>query len=163
MKRVLVLFFAFASLYVFSQEKENIQQQLNKWHQAAAEANFEDYFGLMTENSVFIGTDASENWNFNKFKTFSKPYFDKGQAWDFTPLERNIYLAEDKQLAWFDELLETHMGICRGSGVMKKVNEQWKVQHYVLSITIPNEKVSEITLINKDHDTALTEKLKQKK
>lgn len=163
MKRFLVLFLAFISFHVFAQEKENIGQQLDQWHQAAAQANFEGYFGLMTENSVYIGTDASENWNFNEFKAFAKPYFDKGQAWNFTPLERNIYVAEDKQLAWFDELLETPMGICRGSGVMKKVNEEWKVQHYVLSITIPNEKVTEITFINKDHDAALTEKLKQKK
>ena len=92
MKRVLILFLAFISLPIFSQEKEKIQQQLNNWHQAAAAANFDDYFGLMTENSVFIGTDASENWNFSEFKEFSKPYFDKGQAWDFTPLERNIYI-----------------------------------------------------------------------
>ena len=163
MKRALVLCIAFISLPIFSQEKENIQQQLDHWHQAAAEANFDDYFGLMTENSVFIGTDASENWNFNEFKEFSKPYFDKGQAWDFTPLERTIYVAKDHQFAWFHELLDTQMGICRGSGVMKKVNNQWKVQHYVLSITIPNEKVSEIRLINKEHDKPLIEKLKQKK
>lgn len=30
------------------------------------------------------------------------------------------------------------MKICRGSGVVVKQNNEWKIQHYVLSITVPN-------------------------
>ena len=43
-------------------EKKAIDTILTKWHQAASEANFDTYFGLMASEGVFIGTDATENW-----------------------------------------------------------------------------------------------------
>lgn len=142
--------------------KKIINQLLNAWHDAAARADFEDYFGMMAEESIFIGTDPTENWTKPEFKTWSKPYFDKGKAWNFDTLERNIFLAEDCQLAWFDELLETQMGICRGSGVVIKENGEWKIKHYVLSIEIPNENVSEVTALKKDFDSKFISELKSK-
>ncbi|HIC32857.1 MAG TPA: hypothetical protein EYO76_13160, partial [Flavobacteriaceae bacterium] len=93
---------------------------------------------------------------------FSKPYFDKGKAWNFTALERNIYLNENKDLAWFDELLDTQMEICRGSGVIRLTKDGWKVQHYVLSITIPNPKVEKVVNIKKEIDSLLKQKLNSK-
>jgi hypothetical protein len=41
--------------------------------------------------------------------------------------------------AWFDELLNTQMKICRGSGVLVKIGQEWKIKQYVLSMTIPND------------------------
>lgn len=142
--------------------KKNINKNLDNWHKAASEANFEAYFDLMTEASVFIGTDATENWQIDAFKAFSKPYFDKGKAWSFTAVERNIYIYEDQKIAWFDELLDTQMKLCRGSGIMKLENNEWKVAHYVLSITIPNENVTEIVKLKNDFDNNLTKKLQAK-
>jgi hypothetical protein len=31
----------------------------------------------------------------------------------------------------------TQMKICRGSGVVEKINGIWKVKQYVLSVTVP--------------------------
>lgn len=138
---------------------KRIDVNLDAWHNAAAEANFEKYFDLMTEDAIFIGTDATENWDVEEFKKFSKPYFDKGKAWIFKEIERNIYVDSNRKTAWFDELLDTHMGICRGSGVMKKEDGEWKVQHYVLSIAVPNDNVIELTKMKKDFDSNLIQKL----
>lgn len=132
-----------------SSEKTAINDVLTNWHQAASEANFDTYFGYMASDGVFIGTDATENWQNTAFKEFSKPYFDKGKAWSFTTLERNIYVDENSKFAWFDELLDTQMKICRGSGVLQKSNGKWKIKHYVLSMTIPNENVNEVVEIKK--------------
>ena len=140
--------------------KEKINQLLNSWHDAAARADYEAYFDKMAEESVFIGTDATENWPKQEFMEWSKPYFDKGRAWSFTMLERNIFLAQETEIGWFDELLETQMGICRGSGVVTRENGQWKIKHYVLSIEIPNENVDEITALKKEFDDKLISKLK---
>jgi len=139
--------------------KENINKVLEDWHAAAAKANFEEYFGLMSGDGIFIGTDATENWQNKEFREFAKPYFDKGKAWSFTTLERNIYISENGETAWFDELLNTQMGICRGSGVLEKTQNNWKIKHYVLSIAIPNENVDEITQIKKEFDSTLISKL----
>ncbi|MQP25142.1 hypothetical protein GFJ94_08700 [Flavobacterium sp. LMO8] len=128
-------------------QKETVNTLLDNWHKAAAEANFNNYFDVMSSESIFIGTDANENWNKKEFQAFAKPYFDKGKAWNFTAIERNIYFSSDGKTAWFDELLNTQMKICRGSGVVIQENGQWKVKHYVLSMTVPNDNVDEVVKI----------------
>ncbi|WP_340201507.1 nuclear transport factor 2 family protein [Ascidiimonas sp. W6] len=143
-------------------EKEVINEVLDAWHLAASNASFNAYFDLMTEDAVFIGTDATENWQNDDFKTFAKPYFDNGKAWSFTPIERNIYLEETANFAWFDELLDTQMKICRGSGVLKKVYGKWKITHYVLSITIPNDNVDKVVKDKADFDHKLIDERKKK-
>jgi len=123
---------------------KNANAFMDSWHQAASDANFENYFGKMDTQSVFIGTDASENWTKQQFEAYSKPHFDKGDAWDFKTLERNIYINESKTLIWFDELLDTWMGVCRGSGVIDFDNAEFKIEHYVLSLTIPNDDIQAV-------------------
>ncbi|MCB0375942.1 MAG: nuclear transport factor 2 family protein [Sinomicrobium sp.] len=143
-------------------EKKAIHTVLDSWHKAAADADFETYFSKMTPDGVFIGTDATENWQNSAFRAFSKPYFDKGKAWSFTSVERNVYVDETLKTAWFDELLNTRMKLCRGSGVLKKTNGQWKIAHYVLSITIPNEDVESVVQLKTAFDDALLKKLEEK-
>ena len=141
------LFIVISSFAQSSNAEKSINQTLDAWHKAAADANFQSYFKVMTTDAIFIGTDANENWNLTEFKAFAKPYFDKGKAWSFIALERHVYFDASGNTAWFDELLSTHMKICRGSGVMVKIGKQWKIKHYVLSMTIPNETVDEVVKI----------------
>ena len=145
---------------------ENVKSEINlvldNWHKAAAEANFNNYFNVMTEDAIYIGTDPTENWNKQEFIKFSKPYFDRGRAWNFTALERNIYFSSDKKTAWFDELLNTHMKICRGSGVLvADTNGNWKIKHYVLSMTVPNDNTDEVVKIKSLIEDKEIEKLKK--
>lgn len=144
-------------------ETDKVNKSLDAWHKAAAEANFNNYFEAMTEDAIFIGTDATENWNKTEFQAYAKPYFDKGKAWNFKALERNIYFSDDKKIVWFDELLDTQMKICRGSGVLLKVGTQWKIKHYVLSMTIPNDDVNAVVKIKSHLEDKLIEELKSKK
>lgn len=143
-------------------DKSEINATVNTWHKAAAEANFEAYFGAMTTDAIFIGTDATENWSLPEFKAYAKPHFDKGKAWNFATLERNIFVSEKGDVAWFDELLDTQMKICRGSGVLKRVNGEWKIAHYVLSITIPNDNVNEVIKLKNEAEDKLITILKSK-
>ena len=158
MKKIIVFLFIFGiSAIVYSQEKVT-----NSWHKAAAEARFDDYFNALTEDAVFIGTDATENWDKKAFQTFAKPYFDKGKAWNFKSLERHVFVAKDNKTVWFDELLSTQMKICRGSGVVVKVGNEWKIQHYVLSMTIPNNNSDAVVKIKSPIEDALINKLNAK-
>lgn len=161
---LLILFFTIHIFSVKAQnkytEKEAINDAINSWHQAASEANFKTYFDHFTDDAIFIGTDATENWNKKDFEAYAKPYFDKGKAWNFKTINRNIYFSSDKKTAWFDELLDTQMKICRGSGVLVKVKNKWKIAHYVLSMSIPNELTSEVIQLKKDSDDVLLEKIK---
>jgi ketosteroid isomerase-like protein len=145
----------------FAQDKQAINTMLDNWHKAAADVQFDNYFSYITDDAIYIGTDATENWNKKQFQAFAKPYFDKGSAWSFTALERNIYFSKDGKMAWFDELLNTQMKICRGSGVLVKVKNTWKIKHYVLSMTVPNDNSDEVTKIKAPIEDALIGKLKK--
>jgi hypothetical protein len=163
MKKLLILLLL-TSTIVFSQksesDKNDINTTLDNWHKAAANANFNDYFSVLTDDSIYIGTDATENWNKTQFEAFAKPYFDKGKAWSFTALERHAYFSKDGKMAWFDELLNTQMKLCRGSGVMVKIKKKWYIKHYVLSMTIPNDTTNEVVKIKAPIEDGLIEKLK---
>lgn len=136
---------------------------LNSWHKAAAEADFNSYFNAMTDDAIFIGTDAKENWNKPAFMAYAKPFFDKGKAWSFTTMERHIYFNSNNTIAWFDELLNTQMKICRGSGVLVLQNGKWKIQHYVLSMTIPNDVSDEVIKIKSPIEELVISILENKK
>lgn len=164
MKKVLILLVLCGfSLCLYAQQQtkmeQEIQRLLDKWHHAASQADFDSYFELMSPSSVFVGTDATEHWDYTAFKAFAKPYFDKGKAWSFTSIERHIYVSADSSLAWFDELLSTQMKICRGSGVLKKYGTDWKIEHYVLSMTIPNSLSKEVTQLKTKEEDELLKQL----
>lgn len=153
---LLILNFTFA---LQAQEITAINTLINDWHKAAANANAEAYFGAMSDNSIYIGTDATERWTKKEFISFGKPYFDKGSAWDFKPYDRLLHFSEEGNLAWFSELLDTWMGICRGSGVLTKVDGEWKITHYHLSVTVPNEIIEDfIDLVEKRPEQTIDKK-----
>jgi hypothetical protein len=115
----------------------------------------------MDDNAVYIGTAEHERWTKAQFLSFAKPYFDKGKAWSFKSLERHVYFNKDKKTAWFDELLTTQMKICRGSGVIVKVGNEWKIQHYVLSMTIPNDNSDAVVKIKSPIEDIIIKELKE--
>lgn len=121
--------------------EEDIESLLNNWHLAAAEADERVFFGSMLEGGIYIGTDASERWTREEMLALLGKYFERDSAWDFKTVERNITMAADNRLAWFDELLDTWMGTCRASGVVQLVDGVWRISHYHLSIAVPNDVV----------------------
>ncbi|GAA5090393.1 nuclear transport factor 2 family protein [Chryseobacterium ginsengisoli] len=145
----------------FEKEKTEIGTMLDGFNVAAAKADFNTYFNYFADESTFIGTDATEVWDKKAFMVWAKPYFDKKKTWNFTSLKRNIYFSKDGKLAWFDELLDTQMKICRGSGVVEKMNGIWKVKQYVLSVTVPNEVVDKVVVEKTPIEDVLIQKLKQ--
>ena len=157
-----LIFFCSNSLY--SQKKgfyENVQKKhvskvLDDLNTFAATADFKNYFALYAEESTFVGTDANEVWNKKEFMDYAKPHFDKGKAWSFKAIERNIYISNDQKTVWFDELLDTQMKICRGSGVLIFEKGSWKIKHYVLSMTIPNQISKDVIPLKTPIDDKIT-------
>ncbi|HAP96372.1 nuclear transport factor 2 family protein [Epilithonimonas hominis] len=141
-------------------QKKNVGLVLDNLNEYAAKADFKNYFALFADESTYIGTDATEVWDKKQFMDYAKPHFDKGQGWNFKSLKRNIYFSKDGNYAWFDEVLDTQMKICRGSGVLEKIGGKWKIKQYVLSATIPNEVIDVVTKIKTPIEDALIQKLK---
>jgi ketosteroid isomerase-like protein len=142
--------------------KKQIYSMLDSFNLAAARADFDTYFKYFADDATFIGTDATEYWNKERFMIWAKPYFDKKTTWNFKSMERHIYFTKNGDVAWFDELLSTQMKICRGSGVVVKQNNKWKVKQYVLSMTIPNSETQKVVEIKTAIEDSLINKLENK-
>lgn len=143
-------------------QKKNINKVLDDLHTFASSADFKNYFDLYAEESTFIGTDATEMWDKAEFMAYAKPHFDKGKAWNFTSLKRDITFSKDGNYVWFDEILDTQMKICRGSGVLEKIGGKWKIRQYVLSMTVPNDVSDQVIKIKSIAEDALISDLKNK-
>lgn len=154
MKKIqLSIIACFFVMNLTAQDKNEINNFLDQWHRAAAEADANIYFGSMADSSIYIGTDATERWTKQAFWEFSKPYFDKGKAWNFKPYDRQLHVDQSGNVTWFSELLDTWMGVCRGSGIVEKINGQWKIRQYHLSVTVPNDNMPEfLELMKLDSD-----------
>jgi len=164
----IVLFFVFGWLLVAcapatddSQPKSQINTLLDSLNLAAANADYNTYFGYFADHAVFMGTDATERWTKQEFMQWALPFFDRGKAWIFKSIDRHISFNEDGNVAWFDELLDTQMKICHGSGVLIKAPDGWKIQQYVLSVTIPNELTDTVVLIKGSIEDVLIQQLNQ--
>lgn len=123
-----------------------VERVLDDWHDAAAKADEERYFGHFAQGGVFLGTDAKERWTVPEFRQYAHPHFAKGKAWTFRSVRRVVTFHGD--LAWFDEDLDTpHLGPARGSGVLMREGGGWKIAQYNLSVPIPNEKFKDVKAV----------------
>ena len=151
-----------ADSVTIAKERNQINALLDSFNRAAAQAKFDAYFNFYADDAIFAGTDATERWIKKDFMVWAKPFFDKGKAWHFTAVERHIYFDASARIAWFDELLNTQMKICRGSGVLIKNNNDWKIQQYILSTTVPNEQLDSVIKIKSTLEDALLQRLSKK-
>lgn len=132
--------------------KADVAAVLDAWHAAAARADEEAYFGFFTPDAVFLGTDATERWTRDAFRTWAHPYFARGKAWSFKAVSRNVAFSQDGTVAWFDEALDTpNLGPARGSGVLVKRGKDWRIAQYNLSIPIPNDVMKDVKALLDAH------------
>lgn len=148
----LLLFLGVDPTPVESSREAAVARVLDDWHAAAAAADEARYFGHFTPDAVFLGTDAAERWTVDEFRRYAHPYFAKGKAWSFKAVERHVNFSTDRSVAWFDELLDTpNLGPARGSGVLLRAGDAWKIAHYDLSVPIPNALMKEIKQRIEEH------------
>jgi hypothetical protein len=157
MKRLILAFcLLLSTVTAFAQEADAaLRQQVNafvdEWHDDAAHAR-PAFFDKIAKNGVYIGTDKTELWHRDAFKVWAKKYFDRKSAWSFKSTRRNVYASPDKQFIWFDELLDTQMGVCQASGVIRKTATGFEIEHYQLSMAVPNELASQVTKTIKEFE-----------
>jgi hypothetical protein len=131
--------------------RQQVDSFLNEWHDDAAHARLA-FFDKIARDGVYIGTDKSELWYRDEFKAWAKRFFERKSAWAFKPLKRNVYASSDKSIVWFDEQLDTQMGVCQASGVIRKTATGFEIVHYQLSMAVPNEVGGKVTKLIKDFE-----------
>ena len=130
---------------------EGVEQTLDALHHFASEANGESYFSLFTDDAVFLGTDATERWPIAEFREYALARFNTGVGWTYKPKKRFIYFDSDESTAWFDEVvINENYGECRGTGVLEKQGEKWRISHYNLTVPVPNDLLGEVVQMIKE-------------
>jgi hypothetical protein len=141
MKRLSILLIAL--LFIGTElkaENRTIDELLDGFHLAAANADFDDYFSRFSSNGYFLGTDAAERWTVDEFKAYARPAFSAGKGWHYLVESRNLESVPGLDVVWFDEVLtNANLGRCRGTGVIVRENGGWRIAHYSLTLLIPNE------------------------
>jgi len=120
---------------------------LDRLNTASTAADGPAYFSLFTTDARFIGTDATERWSLSEFRAYAEPYFARGRGWTYTPSARVITVApiDCRCIAWFDEdLSNVTYGQTRGSGVLRLTDDGWRIEQYVLSFTVPNDRAAAV-------------------
>lgn len=118
---------------------------LDDWHLAASEHDAERYFGHMTDEAEFVGLEEAQRWSKQALRDWTRSAFKDRQMWTFRSSERHMSISPAGDVAWFDELLDTPgMGTGRGTGVLVKQGEDWKISLYVLSLPIPSRAFAEV-------------------
>ena len=128
---------AFAQLPDAAEFTRQVNAFVDGWHDDAAQTR-PAYFDKIAPNGVYIGTDKTEVWTRDQFKAWARPYFYAKKAWAFTARKRNVYFSSDRRYVWFDEQLDTQMGICQASGVLRNTGKGFLIEHYQLSLAVPN-------------------------
>ena len=155
MNRLLAAACAFAAFAASLPESQDLKKGeaaiaavLDDWHKAAAAADEERYFSHFTPDAIMMGTDTTEHWTCDEFRTWAKPHFAKGTGWSFKSTKRFVSFSKNGAVAWFDELVDTQqLGTCRGSGVLVRDSDRWKIAQYNLSVPIPNEVFDDVKKI----------------
>ena len=128
---------------------------LDRLNAASSAADGPAYFALFTPDARFIGTDATEHWTMDQFRAFAEPYFARGRAWSYPATARTITLApiECRCIAWFEEkLVNDSYGVTRGSGVLRLTDGGWKIEQYVLSFAVPNDRADAVVAAIRGED-----------
>jgi hypothetical protein len=131
--------------------KARVNAFVDEWHDDAAHARLA-YFDKMASDGIYIGTDKTELWNRDEFKTWAKRFFERKSAWAFKATRRNVYMTADAKTIWFDELLDTQMGVCQASGVIANTGKGFEIKHYQLSMAVPNDVAATVTKLIKEFE-----------
>ena len=134
-----------------SDDTAAINAVVDGFHEAAAHGERDRYLGYFTSEGVFMGTDDWERWPLKpEFEKYVAERFKDGKGWAYKPLERHIAFAPDDQVAWFDEITKSEKwGLFRGTGVLLKQGNDWKIAHYAMSVLVPNEAWEAVSALNK--------------
>ena len=139
-----------------SVDEQAIDYVLDQLHDAASKADSKRYFDLFAPDAVFLGTDATERWPIEEFQAYAKPHFEAGTGWTYHMRKRNIFIDDDANTAWFDEVLHNDKyGASRGTGVLIKLDDGWKIAQYNLMFPIPNDITSDVLKMIKEHEESV--------
>lgn len=131
--------------------REEADNVLDDWHLAASEVDQDRYLGHLAPDVVFMGTDRTERWDLAAFRGYVEEHFGQGRGWTYVPSDRYVHLGPSGDVAWFDERLTSNSyGDLRGTGALRWDGETWRIVHYSMTFTVPNDIAREVVGVIRD-------------
>lgn len=119
--------------------RDAVDAVLDDWHAAAAGSDLPRYLSHFTTDAIFLGTDATERWTVEQLRAYAEAPFEAGRGWRMRAVRRDVVVRGD--VAWVDEDLDAvNLGPARGRAVLVREADVWRIAHYDLAITVPNER-----------------------
>lgn len=144
---------------------QQVNELLDKFHDAASRCDLEGYFDLFSEDAKFLGTDISESWSKAEFAMYAKPAFENGNGWKYSLRAGSVRVIEPLSKEnlghiCFEECLDSARFkiTARGTGIAILVNGEWKIRLYQLTFPVPNDCVPDfiaLTRVNQKPATPL--------
>jgi ketosteroid isomerase-like protein len=129
---------------------ELIENKMDDFHDAADKGDSARYLNHFAKDGVFMGTDDWERWPFDGFSKYVNKHFKDGKGWSYKPIKRFTNINSEEAFAWVDEIVESEKwGRFRGTAVLTKTEQGWKIQHYSLTVLVPNESWEAVSEISK--------------
>ncbi len=112
---------------------ERLIEEGHDWELSSAE-----WRGLIAPDATLVGRSA--RLTVPVLRALVEPHLARGQGWTSIPIEHRVYLSPTGDLAWFEELYESqNQGRMRGTGVMRKVDGDWKFAHGNVMLLVPRQ------------------------
>jgi hypothetical protein len=110
------------------------QAALDTFHRAMADAETKALISTLSPDAVLLGLDGNTRWAGENLGELIGQRFSRVPDVDVSVRQREVRLSPDGGTAWFDESL-LYDGIMQGwgSGVLVKIDTDWKIAQYHLS------------------------------
>ena len=116
---------------------------LDALHKAGAGANPAAFQSLLAQDVVFLGVAGATRLEGQSARDYFSEHLMLGKAWAYRSTGRETRLSPDGSVAWFDETLQhDQLGRGRGTGVLIRSSEGWKLAQYNLIVPLPGDAVS---------------------
>ncbi|WON92243.1 Na+/H+ antiporter [Sphingobacterium sp. UGAL515B_05] len=142
-RKIILGTYCFLSLILFvfptsaQQPMDEINGLLDRWHKTSGEVKYGPFLNVIASDGVILGTDHDERWDKTHAEKFSDQYFNPKNAWTYTYDKRHISFNGDSTTAWFDETFKINTKSFRGVGVLTKLDNEWKLRQYSISMSAP--------------------------
>jgi len=118
---------------------QDVDILMDKFHKSTSAGDGDMMVSCLSDQFVFLGTDAKERWERAPFESYARERFSKNSSWTYKLLKRNVTKVSDSFYIFDESLKNSYLGTCRSTGSIVLQKGSLKLAQYSLSMPVPND------------------------